>query len=168
MTAITETTLETTATSTEAPATGTSFATPILWSAVGEHVLAWADNIARFAIGVLLAWGMLALAQWPDLSFLAAFSALTGLLYLGNMADVERYRDGILFVVPTLFVWVVLGLGAANASLVGLTLFTHVFLSFVGAFARNTGTLRLLRLWSLLLGVQLVLLVYLVNTFLLK
>ncbi len=59
-----------------------------------------------------------------------------------------------------------LGLGAGTATLVGLTLFTHVFLSFVGAFARVTGTLRLLRLWSLLLGIQLVLLMYLVNTFL--
>lgn len=167
MTAITETTLETTATPAEAPAT-TSFAAPILWSALREHVLAWVDNIARFAIGALLGWGMLALAQWPDLPFLAAFSALTGLLYMGNLADVERYRDGILFVVPALFVWGVLGLGSANASLVGLTLFTHVFLSFVGAFARNTGTLRLLRLWSLLLGVHLVLLIYLVNMFLLR
>ena len=167
MTAITETTLKNGVTSAEAPVAKQAFAAPILWSALREHAIAWLDNIVRFAAGTLLAWGMLALAQWPGLSFLAAFSALTGVLYIANMADVERYRDGILFVVPTLFVWALLGVDAANPALVGLTLFTHVFLSFVGAFARNTGTLRLLRLWSLLLGIQLVLLIYLVNTFLL-
>ncbi len=101
MTAATDTTLETVVTAVSVPA-APSFAAPILWSAVREHVLAWVDNIARFALGVLVAWGMLALAQWPDLSFLAAFSALTGWLYLANLADVERYRDAILFIVPTL------------------------------------------------------------------
>ena len=164
MTAITDTHLESIAAPIGSSVNEASLATPMLLSAIGEHALAWLDHIVRFGVGVLMAWGVLALAQAPGLSFLAAFSAGTGLLYVANMADVERYRDGVLFFVPALFVWVVLGLGAENATYVGLTLFTHVFLSFVGAFARNTGTLRLLRLWSFLLGFQLVLLVYLLSS----
>ncbi len=166
MTAITNSTLEPVAAPVIPAQVEPSLATPMLVSALGEHALTWLDNIVRLALGALVAWGMLSLVPAADLSFLAAFSAATGWLYLGNLADVERYRDAILFVVPTLFVWLVLSLGANNAALVALTLFTHVFISFVGAVARNTGTLQVLRLWSLLLGFQLVLLSYLVVTFL--
>ena len=167
MTAITETTLETITNPVEAGNTSAAFVVrPMLLAALGEHALAWLDQTARFVVGGLLAWAMLALAQWPGLPFLAAYSAGASLLYLASTADVERYRDGILLLVPTLFVWVMLGLGAANAAVVGLTLFTHVFLAFVGAFTRITGTLHVMRLWSLLLGLHLVLLVYLVSVFL--
>lgn len=165
MTAITDTTLDSIPVAADISRTP-SFARPMLVSALGEHALAWIDQVARFVAGALIALAILAGAGWPPLSFLAAFSAAGGLLYIANMADVERYRDGILFIVPTLFVWVVLSLGAGNAVLVGLTLFTQVFLNFVGAFARVTGTLRILRLWSLLLGFNLTLLIYLVGAFL--
>ena len=166
MTAITDHQLETVLTVPEKAPVQPSLTTPILVSAVREHVLAWVDNLLRFGVGALLAWGLVSVGPEPGLAVFAAISAATGWLYIANLADVERYRDAILFIVPTLFVWVVLALGVNDPTFVGLTLFTHVFMSFVGAFARNTGTLRLLRLWSLLLGFQLVLLVYLVVNFL--
>lgn len=166
MTAITDTRLEHTTDQDIVLSSANAVARPMLMAAMKEHVVAWLDQTARFAAGVALAMAALMLAQWPTLPFLAAFSGVGGLLYVANMADVERYRDSVLFLVPTLFIWVVLSLGAAQPVLVGLTLFTHVFLAFIGTFARVTGTLRQLRLWTLLLGFSLTLLAYLVLTFL--
>jgi len=165
MTAITDTNIETVAVPVKTRTTEASLISPMLVSAVRDHALSWLDNSVRFAVGALVAWGMLSLTQWPDLTFLAAFSAASAWLYIANLADVERYRDAVLFVVPALFIWVVLSLGADNPVLVGLSLFTHVFLSFVGAFAHHSGTLRMLRFWFVLLGFQLVLLIYLVSSF---
>ena len=166
MTAITDTSLETTILSAPTSAELPTLIAPMFWSALREHVLGWLDYGVRLALGIALGVGLLAAAQWPSLGFLAAFSAASGLLYLTNLGDVERYRDSILFVVPTLFIWVMLGIDADNAALVGLTLFTHVFLAFFASFARVTGALREMRLWPLLLGLDLSFLIYLVNSFL--
>lgn len=162
MTAITDTKIEGTAAEAVINVASTAALRPLLLAAAKDHAWAWLDQTARFAGGVLIALGALAAANWPGLSFLAAFSAMGALLYVANMADVERYRDGVLFLVPAIFVWVLLAWANTSPVAVGLTLFTHVFMAFFAAFANVTGTLRQLRLWSLLLGFSLTLLSYFV------
>src|SRR5690606_24820696 len=141
-------------------------ARPLLMAAMKEHVVAWRDRPGRLAAGGGRARAAPMLARSPTLRCRAAFTGVGGLPSRANMAEVARYRDSVLFLVPTLLIWVVLRLGAAQPVLVGLTLFTHVFLAFIGTFARVTGTLRQLRLWTLLLGFSLTLLAYLGLTFL--
>jgi hypothetical protein len=130
------------------------------------HVRAWIEQVTRFMAGLAITWLLFNMLLQPDLEFLAALSAGFALLYIANLADVERYRDAIAFTVPALFIWLVLAFDFHNAALVGLTLFTHLFMAFFGSFVRTTGGLSDLRLWSLLLGVYLASLIYLVMTFL--
>lgn len=162
MTAITDTKIEGAAAEVVVKGGSAAALWPLVLAAAKDHAWAWLDQTARFAGGVLIALGVLAAANWPGLSFLAAFSAMGALLYVANMADVERYRDGVLFLVPAIVVWGLLAWANTSPVAVGLTLFTHVFLTFFAAFANVTGTLRQLRLWSLLLGFSLTLLGYFV------
>ena len=166
MTAITNTTLENTTIEPVTVSDGDAVVRPMVLSALGDHAIAWLVGVMMFTAGILGAWGLLYALNWPDLSFLAAFSGALGLLYMGNLADVVRYRDAIVFTVPTLFIWTLLAMAPASAVMVGLALFTHVFLGFVGSFARTGGTLAELRLWPLLLGINLSFLIYLVSTWL--
>ena len=102
-------------------------------------------------------------ADSPGLPFLGAFSAGLGVLYLANLADVNRYRDAIFFIMPTLFIWGTLAVDHHRPELVALTWFTHVFIGFVGSFIRISGGIAELRIWSLLMGISVANLAYLVN-----
>ena len=145
---------------------GSAMTGPMLRSALNDHLRAWALGLVLLAVGLVAAWSMVVSLGDPGLSFLAAFSAGASLLYIGNLADVQRYRDAILFIVPALFIWSVLALDPGSAIIIGLALFTHVFLAFVATFSRTGGTLTELRLWPLLLGFYLTLLIYLVMNWL--
>jgi len=166
MAAVSHSTLDTTlpaAGNNRAPlASGSAVTGTMLRSALDDHLRAWALGFALLGVGLLAAWAMLVLLGNPGLRFLAAFSAGASLLYIGNLADVQRYRDAIVFIVPALFIWSVLALDPGSAIIIGLALFTHVFLAFVATFSRAGGTLTELRLWPLLLGFNLTLLIYLV------
>lgn len=142
---------------------GRAVARPMMVAAVNDHVRAWVEHIIKFALGAVGAALILFLLSNPGLPFLGAFSAGLGVLYLANLADVTRYRDAIFFIVPTLFIWGMLGLDHHRPELVALTWFTHVFIGFVGSFVRTSGGIAELRIWSLLMGFSLVNLVYLIN-----
>ncbi|HVL02506.1 MAG TPA: hypothetical protein VM553_21950 [Dongiaceae bacterium] len=145
--------------------TGRAVSRPMMASALQDQVRAWIEHIIKFSLGAAGAAALLVLLDGPGLPFLGAFSAGLGMLYLANLADVTRYRDAIFFIVPTLFIWGMLVLDHHRLELVALTWFTHVFIGFVGSFIRTSGGIAELRIWSLLLGISLVNLVYLASQF---
>ncbi|MDY6920665.1 MAG: hypothetical protein SV765_10700 [Pseudomonadota bacterium] len=114
---------------------------------------------ARLVIGSGLAW----LIHWLlpvilPLNFFAALSAGLVLLYLANLADVQRLRDGLFCVLPGLLVWIILAYAPDQAAAVALTLFIHLMLAFFAATAGISGGLRELQLWPVLFGFNLMVL----------
>lgn len=139
----------------------------MLVSALNDNAATTVEVIIKALFGMaLIMGGALLLPLQPGLMFYAAVSAALPMIYIANLADVHRARDVISFVVPTLFVWGVQIYDVRNEALLGLTLFSHVFLAFFVGFARTSGSVRDLGLWPALFGAELVMLVMYIDQFL--
>lgn len=139
----------------------------MLLSALSENVALSLQVVLMAMLGAAIAWGSaLVLPITPGLTFYAALSASVPVIYLANLADVRNVRDTIVCLVPGLMVWGILLYDVQNATLLGLTLFTHVMVAFFAGFSRVSGSLRDMGLWPVLFGFMGVSLMAFVEAFL--
>ena len=139
----------------------------MLLSAFGERVVMALNVMLRVVLGGLLLWGVGGLLPLqPGLGFYGALSAAVGAIYLANLADVKGIRDTITSTVPAFLVWGILYFDVHNAALVGVTLFTHLMVTFFAGFARISGSLRDLSLWPVMFGGMAVVLADFIDRFL--
>ncbi len=139
-------------------------AKPMLLSALRENAAITVSVISKTLLSALAVAVVAALLPYaPAISFYSAFSASLGLIYIASLAYARGFRDAIVLIMPTVLIFAVLGFDSHNVALVGLTLFTHVFLSFTAGFSRAGGSLRDLGLWPVLFGVELMMLIFFVE-----
>lgn len=138
--------------------------TEIWLSGVRENMALMATVFSKAVLGILLCTLVAALMPHaPTTGFYAAFSAGISMLYLASLSDARGFRDVISLSVPSLFVLAVLLVAGTHPLLVGVTLFTHVFMAFIAGFSRAGGSLHELGLWPVLFGIELTVLVFYVN-----
>lgn len=138
----------------------------MLVSAFSENAAVSLAVVVKAVLGAAAAWLVSMVLPVAPLTVFAALTATVPVIYLANLADVRNVRDAITSVVPALMVWSILFYDVRSATLVGLTLFTHVMVAFFAGFNRVSGSLGDLRLWPVLFGFMVVTLVFFVDQFL--
>ena len=137
---------------------------PMMLSALQESTELVLNVVSRTLLGVLVVVVVaVSLPFAPGIGFYSALSASLALVYIASLTDVRRVRDAIYLVTVAVFVVTVLAFNPLHPVWVGLTLFTHVFMSFSTGLSRTSGSLNELNLWPVLFGIELSVLLFFID-----